>query len=30
MNIEQHITSVVKAAVEALYGEVADSQIQIQ
>ena len=30
MNIEQHITGVVKAAVEALYGEVADSQIQIQ
>ncbi|MBR4969428.1 MAG: arginine--tRNA ligase, partial [Alistipes sp.] len=30
MNIEQHISSVVKAAVEALYGEVADSQIQIQ
>ena len=30
MNIEQHISGVVKAAVEALYGEVADSQIQIQ
>ena len=30
MNIEQHISSVIKAAVEALYGEVADSQIQIQ
>ena len=30
MNIEQHISSVVKAAVESLYGEVADSQIQIQ
>ena len=30
MNIEQHISGVVKAAVDALYGEVADSQIQIQ
>ena len=30
MNIEQYIAGVVKTAVELLYGEVADSQIQIQ
>ncbi|MBR3677443.1 MAG: arginine--tRNA ligase, partial [Alistipes sp.] len=30
MNIEQYIAGVVKTAVESLYGEVADSHIQIQ
>ena len=30
MSIEQYIAGVVKTAVESLYGEVADSQIQIQ
>ncbi len=30
MNIEQHISTIVKGVVESLYGEVADSQIQLQ